>query len=392
MLAWAALATGAAGCSSGTTGDSAKESSPGQVIRVVPDDGEKGVAADRNVEVAVRAGRLERVSVVGVTKGRRQRLPGSISDDGLRWRSAGGRLVGGAAYTVDATATDGHSRRVARRTGFTTRALKPSFIGYFTPENRSTVGTGMIVSFRFNRPVGSRERRAAVERAIKVTARPPVPVTGHWFGGSRLDFRPRAYWKPGTAVTVAMRLRHLKVAPGVYGTQQKTVGFTVGRSQTSLVDAEAHTLVVHRDGVLLTTLPVTAGAPDHTTYNGKMVISEKYPVTRMNGSTVGFGGEYDIPDVPHALRLTRSGTFLHGNYWAPPDVFGTTNTSHGCVGLRDARGGSPHSPAGWFYDQALIGDVVEVVNSHDRQVAPDNGLGGWNLDWARWQAGSALGH
>ena len=40
-------------------------------------------------------------------------------------------------------------------------------------------------------------------------------------------------------------------------------------------------------------------------------------VTRMNGDTVGFGGEYDIPDVPHAMRLTTSGTFLHGNYWAP---------------------------------------------------------------------------
>jgi len=37
----------------------------------------------------------------------------------------------------------------------------------------------------------------------------------------------------------------------------------------------------------------------------------------MNGRTVGFGGEYDIPDVPHAMRLTTSGTFVHGNYWSP---------------------------------------------------------------------------
>ena len=46
-----------------------------------------------------------------------------------------------------------------------------------------------------------------------------------------------------------------------------------------------------------------------------MVISEKLKVTRMNGDTVGFGGEYDIKDVPHAMRLTDSGTFIHGNYW-----------------------------------------------------------------------------
>ena len=50
-----------------------------------------------------------------------------------------------------------------------------------------------------------------------------------------------------------------------------------------------------------------------------MVISEKFKETRMNGSTVGFTndgkGEYDIKDVPHAMRLTHSGTFIHGNYW-----------------------------------------------------------------------------
>jgi peptide/nickel transport system substrate-binding protein len=51
-----------------------------------------------------------------------------------------------------------------------------------------------------------------------------------------------------------------------------------------------------------------------------MVIAEKDQTTRMNGATVGFTdndgkGEYDIPDVPHAMRLSSSGTFIHGNYW-----------------------------------------------------------------------------
>ncbi len=89
--------------------------------------------------------------------------------------------------------------------------------------------------------------------------------------------------------------------------------------------------------------------------------------------TVGFGGEYDIPDVPHAVRLTDSGTFLHGNYWSPADTFGRENVSHGCVGLRDVKGGGSETPAGWFFDRSLIGDVVEVVGSDDAVVAPDNG-------------------
>ena len=48
----------------------------------------------------------------------------------------------------------------------------------------------------------------------------------------------------------------------------------------------------------------------------------------MNGATVGFTdddgkGEYDIKDVPHAMRLSTSGTFIHGNYWGADSVFGS---------------------------------------------------------------------
>ncbi|MCX5393309.1 Ig-like domain-containing protein [Streptomyces sp. NBC_00094] len=393
-LAVAGLMAGLAGCT-GADGERGidislpgKARAPGDVIRVSPEDGRRGVPAEGPVEVAVDSGRLERVTVVQVEDAQRTRVPGEISADGLRWRPrADARLALAAKYSVDAVALDAHGRRSARHTTFTTVVPESRFIGYFKPENRSTVGTGMIVSFGFNLPI---ENRDEVERAIRVTSDPPVEVVGHWFGKERLDFRPAAYWRPGTKVTVELALRDVEGAPGVYGIQRKKVGFTVGRSQVSLVDAAAHTMEVRRNGEVLATVPITAGAPKTTTYNGKMVVTELYDVTRMDGRTVGFGGEYDIKDVPHAMRLTESGTFLHGNYWASPDTFGSANVSHGCVGLRDEKGGSAESPAGWFFDRTLIGDVVEVVNSRDRKVAPDNGLGGWNMDWAQWKAGSAL--
>jgi lipoprotein-anchoring transpeptidase ErfK/SrfK len=111
----------------------------------------------------------------------------------------------------------------------------------------------------------------------------------------------------------------------------------------------------------------------------------------MNSQTVGLGGEYDIPDVPHAMRLTNSGTFIHGNYWYsqgnPP--FGREGTSHGCVGMADVRGAQGSTSAKWFYDHSLVGDVVIVKHSPDKTVAPDNGLNGWNLSWSEWTAGSA---
>jgi lipoprotein-anchoring transpeptidase ErfK/SrfK len=365
-----------------------KPRSARQAIRVMPEDGAKGVGERTRIEVALPGGRLERVEVTKVEDARETEVPGRISADGLHWHPrSGGPLALAATYTVDAVALDGHGRRHARRTTFATQVPEHRFIGYVVPEHRSTVGAGMIVSIEFSRPI---ENRAAVERAIGVTAEPAVPIEGHWFGDDRLDFRPERYWKPGTEVTVDLGLRDLKAAPGVYGIQRKQVRFTIGRSQLSLVDAAAHTMAVRRDGRLLTTLPITAGAPKTTTYNGKMVVTELLDVTRMNGQTVGFGGEYDIPDVPHAMRLTTSGTFLHGNYWAPYGTFGEMNVSHGCVGLRDVKGGGQETPAGWFFDRSLVGDVVEVVNSRERTVAPDNGLGGWNMSWQDWRAGSAL--
>ncbi|MFD3541293.1 Ig-like domain-containing protein [Streptomyces sp. NPDC058662] len=394
MAAWAALLGGLAGC----TGDGrppveialpGKPRSPDEAIRITPEDKAKGVPADGRLMVTVPEGRLERVVVTKVEDAQEEKVAGAIAADGLSWSPdpAAGRLALAAKYTVDAVALDGHNRRQARHTTFTTYVPEERFIGYFKPENRSTVGTGMIVSFNFSRPV---ERRAEVERAITVTSVPAVEVVGHWFGKERLDFRPKEYWKPGTEVTVKLNLRDVEGAPGSYGIQDKTITFTVGRSQISTVDAAAHTMEVRRDGQLLSTVPISAGAPKTTTYNGKMVVMELFDVTRMNGQTVGFGGEYDIPDVPHAMRLTSSGTFLHGNYWTNPETFGTSNMSHGCIGLRDDKGGGSDTPAGWFFDRTLVGDVVEVVNSQDKTVAPSNGLGGWNMSWADWVAGSAV--
>ncbi|MFH0173174.1 Ig-like domain-containing protein [Streptomyces cacaoi] len=396
VLTWAGLLAGAAGCTgedsrSGLDRVLGKPPAPEDVIRVTPEDGTKGVRPEERLLVRVPGGRLESVKVVRSQDAQETPVPGRIAADGSSWRPDDDRLGLAARYTVDAVALDGDGNRSARHTTFTTYVPEERFIGYVTPENRSTVGTGMIVSLEFNREI---DNRAAVQRAVRVTAEPAVDIRPHWFGDTRLDFRPEEYWAPGTRVTVTLGLRDVEGAPGVYGLQDKSFSFTVGRSQVSLVDAAKHTMQVRRDDELLATVPITAGAPKNTTYNGKMVVTEMLELTRMNGATVGFKkangkGEYDIPDVPHAMRLTSSGTFLHGNYWAD-DVFGRVNVSHGCVGLRDVKGGASDTPAGWFFDRSLVGDVIEVVHSKDKQVAPDNGLGGWNMTWKEWIAGGPL--
>ncbi|QRX94364.1 L,D-transpeptidase [Streptomyces noursei] len=359
---------------------------PEEAIRILPGDGARGVRANGRLEVRVPEGRLERVEVNRAGGSGRQPVAGRISRDGTIWRPVTDSLELASRYTVDAVAVDGAGRRTTRHTTFNTFAPPHRLIGFYSPESGATVGTGLIFSLVFNRPVLD---RAAVERAVTVSARPAVEVAPHWFGHRRLDFRPRERWRPGTRLTVQLRLREVRTGPGAYGIQHKTLHYQVGRDQVSTVDAARHTLTVRRDGKVVATLPVTAGNAENPTYNGTMVILERHAVTRMDGDTVGFGAEYDIPDVPHAMRLTRSGTFLHGNYWARREVFGGLNTSHGCVGLRDVRGGGPDTPAGWLYRNSIVGDTVEVRNSPDRTVAPDNGLGGWNMPWAAWRAGSA---
>ncbi|MER6911795.1 Ig-like domain-containing protein [Streptomyces sp. NPDC000594] len=349
------------------------------VVTVAPGDGATGVPTSDALRITAADGRL---TAVTVEDGRGGTVDGRIAGDGRSWRPLT-HLAAATRYRVHALAEDDQGRISAKTSRFTTLVPRNTFIGHHTPEDGATVGVGMPVSLVFTRGITEPE---AVERAITVTSDPPVEIVGHWFGDDRLDFRPERFWAPGTRVTVRLGLDGVQGRPGVYGTQAKTVSFTVGRSQISTVDAAIRRMTVVRDGRPLRSLPVTAGAPATTTYNGTMVISEKHEVTRMNGATVGFGGEYDIKDVPHAMRLSASGTFVHGNYWAPARTFGTANVSHGCVGLRDVRGGrDAAAPAAWLFDNSLLGDVVVVKNSRDRTIAPDNGLNGWNMPWEEWK-------
>ncbi|MES9525014.1 L,D-transpeptidase [Streptomyces capoamus] len=353
-------------------------------ISISAKDGSTGASINAT-GVKVSDGRLTDVKMTVAGSG--QTVPGAISADGHSWKPKA-QLERGTKYQIAATAKDSGGRTAAANSIFTTVSSSNSFIGTYTPDNGSTVGVGMPVSFTFDKSITDKK---AVQSHITVNSSSGQQVAGHWFGDRRLDFRPQEYWKAGSKVTLNIALDGVQGAKGVYGVQKKTVSFTVGRSQVSTVDARAQTMTVVRDGKTFKTVPISAGSPQHTTYNGQMVISEKFVQTRMNGSTVGFGGEYDIADVPHAMRLTTSGTFIHGNYWYnkgnPP--FGREGTSHGCVGLADVQGAQGDTQAKWFFDNSLVGDVVIVKNSPDSTVSPDNGLNGWNMSWSAWTAGSA---
>ncbi|WP_405006230.1 Ig-like domain-containing protein [Kitasatospora purpeofusca] len=374
-----AAAGAAAGAATGAaaTATAAAPKVSQAVVDIQPKSGAVDVAPDGSLKVAVSGGKLTTVKVSDRTG---KEVAGTLAADGSSWNPSGPLAVG-TAYQVSALAADAGGVVTEAESGFTTLTPEREAKASDNIQDNATYGVGMIVSVAFDKDVKNKD---AVARGISFETSDGTVLKGHWFGNRRLDFRPEKYWTPGTKVTAKYRLKSVEIAPGVYGGVDRDEPFTIGRSQVSTVDAKTHRMTVVRDGQS-SVLDITSGSSEFPTWNGTMVVMSKEGVVRMQSSTLpGMTGDPYDKQVPHSMRLTDSGTYVHGNWWRPSSVFGTQNTSHGCVALKDVEGGAPGTEAGKFYDGSLIGDIVTVLNSTRGQVKPDNGLSGWNVDWSAW--------
>ncbi|MEU9132344.1 Ig-like domain-containing protein [Kitasatospora sp. NPDC048540] len=369
-------ATAALGAGGGASAAPAAKTSAA-VVAIEPKDGATDVAPGA-LKVSVAGGRLTKVTVTDATG---TPVDGTLAADGLGWVPANGLAVG-TAYRVSAEAADAGGLTTTATSAFTTLTPERTIGADDNVVTGNTFGVGMIVSVQFK---GEVKDRAAAAKAVTVEASDGTVVKGHWFPGNRLDLRPETFWKPGTTVKVHFRTKNVELSPGVYGATDRDEQFTIGRSKISEVDAAAHRMVVKKDGSPDQAIPITAGADDNPSWNGTMVISEMHLMEHMKSEGVpGLKGKPYTADDPHAMRLTATGTYVHGNPSAGPAV-GRSNISHGCIGLVDTAAGDPNSTAGRFYADSMIGDVVKVRGSIKKEaLAPDNGLSGWNIDWAQW--------
>jgi lipoprotein-anchoring transpeptidase ErfK/SrfK len=198
-------------------------------------------------------------------------------------------------------------------------------------------------------------------------------------------YRPKEYWPANTKVKVDLNLNSLPAGNGVYGQQDQTFSFRIGRSMISTVDVRGSQLTVEIDGKKARTIPVSTGDAKHRTRRGTKIIMEKFPSVNMDAATTGVDSEdpdyYNIDDVKWAMRVTNSGEFLHAAPWSAAS-HGRANVSHGCTGMSTAN-------ASWLYDRSNRGDVVEFVNS-PRGLEDQNGWTDWNVSWDDWLRGSAL--
>lgn len=342
--------------------------------------GAQNVGITEPLVITASRGTLTTVSATG--PGGRP-LDGTLSPDRTRWTSA--PLAWGAEYTATAAGmgTDG---RPAPNLTTTFRTATPAHtlqVRYVRPTDGQQVGVGMPISIYFNRAVAD---RAAVERRLRVQTSVPTEGSFHWVGDDQVNWRPREFWKPGTAVTVDSALRGVDAGAGTFGTADHTFSFTVGRGQMAVGDAARHTLTLLADGKPIRTFPASFGQAKYPTQYGMHVAFEKHVSERMRsdswgGPEEGEPGFYDEV-LPLAVRISNNGEFVHVN-GATVAQQGRSNVSHGCVNLSPANGKI-------FYDWVQIGDPVNIINSGRPLTTADGDISDWLMSWEDYTAGSAL--
>ncbi len=322
-----------------------------------------------------------RLTSVTVTDPEGDVLPGELRNGGTEWVIPADSLDMSTKYAVTAEAVDRYGTQLVEQSGFTTIVPSNELDYSFSLNDGATYGVGMPLTVRFSQPVAD---KAAVERRLQLTTSVPVEGSWSWRGERTITYRPKDYWPAGVKVSVAANMRGVEPEPGLFGVADRSMGFAIGSSFIGVVDADRHTMTVRRNGEVVRTVPITTGKPGWETRSGIKVIMSKERHVIMDAGTLGVDREdpeYYRLDVDYALRITTSGEFVHAAPWSVDDQ-GKANVSHGCVGMST-------DSAAWFYNNAQVGDVVQVINT-GRVQDRGNGITVWNESWESWKAGSAL--
>jgi lipoprotein-anchoring transpeptidase ErfK/SrfK len=339
-------------------------------------DGAVGVAVDRPVTVSAEDGVLASVEMVN-ENGRS--LGGQLSPDGVRW-STTEPLGYNRSYTLTAKSR-GLGGVASREFAFQTQSPQNLAMPYAMPHDGEVVGVGEPVAIRFDENIAD---RAAAEKAIVVTADPPVDGAFYWLNNREVRWRPEHFWKPGTTVNVAVNTYGVDLGDGVFGEDNLRTHFTIGDEVIATADDTTKMVTVRVNGEVVKTMPTSMGKDSTPTASGVYILGERFAHMIMDSST--YGVPVNSPngyrtEVDFATQMSYSGVFVHSAPWSV-GAQGHTNTSHGCLNV------SP-SNARWFFENTKRGDIVEVLNTVGPSLSGTEGLGDWNIPWDQWHAGNA---
>ena len=343
---------------------------PAAEVSAAPANGAEGVDPLAPVTVTVAKGTLESVRM---TNPDGVEIPGALAADQLSW-TAQTELGYGKTYTLTSAARNSAGTLTESTSTFTTVVPDNKTRAYSFPSDGMTVGVGQPIAIHFDEPVAD---RAAALQAITVTTTPAQTGGFRWIDDQEVRWRPAEFWQPGTTVAVTVDIYGKNLGNGLYGQEDLTFGFTVGRSMIAEVDDNTHTMVVKQDGQVIREIPVSLGRDKYPTYNGIHVVAEKYENKLMDSSTWGLtgAGAYRT-NVQWATRISSSGEFVHAAPWSV-DSQGYENVSHGCVNVSTEA-------AKWFYDTFIPGDPVIIRNTVGPNLEVWDGYGDFQLPFDQY--------
>ena len=327
-------------------------------------------------------------SVVVTDKTSAEPLPGAVDPATGDWVSTSWPS-GGATYRVAAVvAQDDVTKKLAGAVKVATQPDSAKTKFGILPGKGQIVGINAPVVIRFNHNV---THKVDVENALHVASSTPIVGAWSWINPSEIHFRPQKAWPAHSTVEVTANLDGVKMSDTRYGTRDAVSRFTVGDAHQTIVDDKTHTFVFKVNGKVKFSWVTSLGKPQFETRTGNYIVLEKDALREMTSCQAQITCDKNDPQyydlkVQWDTRLSWSGTFIHGAPW--DSHLGLADVSHGCIHLT-----LDHAKT--YFDLAQYGDIVNVLHTSrtidDLVSKGDPGASDWNVSWAQWLQGSAVG-
>ncbi len=308
---------------------------------------------------------------------------GSLNRDRTEF-TTGEPLGYGVQYTWSGSAVGQDGKAVPLAGGFTTVAPAVTVSGQFQLADGQTVGVAAPIILQFDAAIAE-EDRAEVEKALKVTTTPAVEGSWAWLpdevGGSRVHWRTKEYYPPGTVVHVDADLYGVPFGQNAYGAADSTLDFTIGRFQLVKAEASSHRIQVLTDAGVIMDFPCSYGEGDldrNVTRSGIHVVTEKYEDFYMTNPAAGYANVRER----FAVRISNNGEFIHANP-ASSGAQGNSNVTNGCINLS-------LTDAEQYFNTAMYGDPVEVTGTRIPRSYADGDIWDWAVPWEEWKSMSAV--
>jgi lipoprotein-anchoring transpeptidase ErfK/SrfK len=275
--------------------------------------------------VLVKADARTLVDVRMVNEAGKQ-VEGVMTPDNTVWKPTG-PLGYGRTYTLAATSRGSNGVESTQVSSFSTLRPPNQTKVLFTTTSEAvlrdggTYGVGTVVVAHFDEQIAD---RAAAERQLTVTTKPPVQGSWFWVDGQNAHWRPEHYYAPGTTVTAEAKIYGISLGNGLFGQEDNRVSFRIGDAHISIADDATKLVSVFDNAALVRTMPTSMGMGGTQTIGAQTislwtppgiytVLDKGNPVV-MDSSTFGLPKNSRLgyrETINYATKISTDGIYLH---------------------------------------------------------------------------------